>query len=93
MTPCKFAFLVQVTNTLAVASKRGYNNFVCTCIKTNSTTELNQKLQKARPEDAQNGVFTQGKNTYVSGRPRQHSLVLARYPPLRDTADDIVTIS
>ena len=27
------------------------------------------------------------------GRPRQHSLVLARYPPLRDTADDIVTIS
>ena len=66
MTPCKFAFLVQVTNTLAVASKRGYNNFVYTCIKTNSTTELNQKLQKARPEDAQNGMFTQGKNTYVS---------------------------
>lgn len=26
------------------------------------------------------------------GRPRQQSLVLTRYPPLRDTADDSVTI-
>jgi len=27
------------------------------------------------------------------GRPKQQSLVLTRYPPLRDTADDSITIS
>lgn len=27
------------------------------------------------------------------GRPRQQSMVLTRYPPLRDTADDFVTTS
>ena len=62
---CKFAFPMRATKTLAVASERGYSNFLYTCLRIQSTTELNQKLTKAFPEDARYGVFTQGENTYV----------------------------
>ena len=48
-TPRKFTFPVQATKTLVVASELGYSNFVCTCLQTQSTMELNQKLTKSMP--------------------------------------------
>ena len=43
---------------LAVTSERGYTDFVCTCIRTQSMMELNQKLTK---EDTRCGAFTRAK--------------------------------
>ena len=43
---------MQAAKSLAVASKQGYSIFVCACLQTQSTTELNQKLTKARWENA-----------------------------------------
>ena len=37
----KLAFLVQATKALAVPSERGYSNFVCSCLWTQFTMELN----------------------------------------------------
>ena len=42
----KLAFPVQATKALAVARKKGDSNFVHTCLQTQSTTKLNQKLTK-----------------------------------------------
>lgn len=64
MTQCEF--ILQATITLIMANEQGYSNFVCMCLQTHSTTELNQKLTiKACPEDACYGAFTRGKNTYA----------------------------
>ena len=47
----KFAFPVWATKSLVVASKQGYSIFVCACLQTQLTTELNQKLIKAHWEN------------------------------------------
>ena len=57
MTQCEF--ILQATITLMTANEQGYSNFVCMCLQTHSTTELNQKLTiKAYSEDACYGAFT-----------------------------------
>ena len=46
------AFPVRATKSLVVASEQGYSIFVCACLQTQLTTELNQKLIKAHWENA-----------------------------------------
>ena len=46
-TPWKL--VLQTTKTLVVASKWGCSDFMCTCLHTNSTMKLNQKLSKSMP--------------------------------------------
>ena len=60
-TPRKLAFPVRATKTLAVARKGSDSNFVRTCLRTQSTTKLNQKLTKKTLDTR---AFTRG-NTYV----------------------------
>ena len=60
MTLRKLAFLVWAAKTLVVASELGYSNFVCTCLRTQLMTELNQKLTKSMY--ARYGAFTREKN-------------------------------
>ena len=61
----KFALPVQAAKTLVVASEQGYSTFVCTCLQTQSMTELNQNLTKACRENARYEAFTCRKNAYV----------------------------
>ena len=56
----KFVFPMRTTKTLAVANKQGYSKLLYTCLRTQLTNELNQKLTKAFPEDARYGTFTRG---------------------------------
>ena len=65
----KFTFPVRAKKTLPVATKQGYSNFVCACLQAQSLTKLNQKLTKARREDARYGEFTHRKKTYVKTWP------------------------
>ena len=67
LTPCKVTLPVRswATKTVVAASERGYSNFVCMCLQTQLTMELNQKLTKVCPEDSQSSAFTQEENTYV----------------------------
>ena len=44
----KVPFPAWVRKPLAVASKLGYSNFLCTCLGTQSMTKLNQKLAKTQ---------------------------------------------
>ena len=57
------AFPVRATKTLAVARKQGKSNFVCTCLRAQSMTELNQKLTKHSQKMLDKGRG--GGNTYV----------------------------
>ena len=52
MTLCKLAFSVRAIKILAVASERGYSDFVCACFVVQST--WGAKL-KTSPEDTQYG--------------------------------------
>ena len=63
-TSRKLAFLVRATKILPVARKQGDSNFVCTCLRTRLTTELNQKLTKHSQKTLDTG-HTRGENTYV----------------------------
>jgi len=57
-TPHKFAFQVRATKALVVASQQGCNNFVCTCLQTQSTMELSHKLTKSMPRRRLTRAFT-----------------------------------
>ena len=59
----KVPFPAWVRKPLAVASKLGYSNFLCTCLGTQSMTKLNQSSLKPRRHSIQ--TFTLRKNTYA----------------------------
>ena len=54
---CYHFFRVFVTSRCH-RTEKGYSDFVCTCLQTQSMTELNQKLTKSIPRSLLRGIYT-----------------------------------